>query len=146
MIKYNIIRDLRLKNNMSGQELANKLGVAVSTIYMWEKGQRSINYKYIPILCSIFNIDKSILYNELSPRLSFNTNTVKVDEYLKNKLNTVDSRYIVIDMKDLKIDIVKEKADLNKNIAPLEKVDTLTIDKQEDIAPIIDEIISNFKK
>lgn len=68
-----------------------------------------------------------------------------VDEYLKNKLDIANSRYIVIDMKDLKIDIVKEKAELNKNIAPLDKIDTCIAENREDIGLIINDIIKNYK-
>ena len=66
-----------------------------------------------------------------------------VDKYLKKNIN--NSRYIVIDMKDLKIDIVKEKAELN-NIPPLKKIDTYMVENEKDISLIVNEILENYKK
>ena len=73
----NIIKELRLKNKMTIQEVANSVGVARVTVTKWENGDRKVNKTYIPILADIFNIDKSILYEELYPRLYFNTKLKK---------------------------------------------------------------------
>ena len=69
-----------------------------------------------------------------------------VDEYLKNKLNVKDSRYILIDMKNLRVDVLKEKAELRKYIIPFNITDSFLIENQEDINLLIDEIIKNYKK
>ena len=91
----NIIKELRLKNKMTVREVADKVGVARVTITKWENGERKVNKTYIPILADIFNIDKSILYEKLYPRLYFNTklekqkyeNVVKHIDYLIKEMS-----------------------------------------------------------
>lgn len=52
----NKIMELRKKNNLSQEELAEKVGVARQTISKWELGETSPDIKQSKILSKIFNV------------------------------------------------------------------------------------------
>ena len=68
-----------------------------------------------------------------------------LDEYLKNKLNEKDSRYILIDMKNFRIDVLKDSAELRKDIVPFNITDSYIIKNKKDIVSLIEEILQNYK-
>lgn len=57
MLKY-----LRERAGMSQLELAQKLGVAKSTIGMYESGRREPNFETMEAIADIFNVDMNFLY------------------------------------------------------------------------------------
>ena len=76
-MEKNIIRKLRKINNMTVEELADRVGVSKNLITSWENGERDVMGKYVPILASSLGVDKLILYNSLTPSLSFSTEITK---------------------------------------------------------------------
>lgn len=50
------LRELRIQNNMSQQELADKIHVTKQTISQYERGIREPDYDYLLALCDIFNV------------------------------------------------------------------------------------------
>ena len=54
------IKQLRKENRLTQVELADKLGVSVSTVAMWETGKRTPNFKTLNDMCDIF--DRTIDY------------------------------------------------------------------------------------
>lgn len=58
----NTIRNLRLKNGWSQEELANKTGFHRTYIGMIERGERNLSLKNIDIFAKTFNIKISELF------------------------------------------------------------------------------------
>ena len=56
MLKY-----LRLRENLSQSELAEKLGVAKSTISMYEVGKREPDFETLEAIADLFNVDMNFL-------------------------------------------------------------------------------------
>ena len=56
-----VLKDLREDEKLSQRELAVKLGVAQSTIGMWESGKREPDYKTLNKLAEFFNVPSSLL-------------------------------------------------------------------------------------
>lgn len=52
MLKY-----LRVRDNLSQAELADKLGVAKSTISMYEVGKREPDFETLEAIADFFNVD-----------------------------------------------------------------------------------------
>jgi len=59
MLKY-----LREREGMSQQELANKLGIAKSTVGMYESGRREPNFETMEAIADIFNVDMNFLHGD----------------------------------------------------------------------------------
>ena len=56
MLKY-----LRSRENMSQAELAKKLGIAKSTISMYEVGKREPDFETLEAIADLFNVDMNFL-------------------------------------------------------------------------------------
>lgn len=56
MLKY-----LRTRENLSQSELAEKLGVAKSTISMYEVGKREPDFETLEAIADLFNVDMNFL-------------------------------------------------------------------------------------
>ena len=56
MLKY-----LRLRENLSQSELAEKLGVAKSTISMYEVGKREPDFETLEAIADLFNVEMNFL-------------------------------------------------------------------------------------
>ena len=54
------IKQLRKENRLTQVELADKLGVSVSTVAMWETGKRTPNFKTLNDMSDMF--DRTIDY------------------------------------------------------------------------------------
>lgn len=50
------LKELRLKHNMTQKELAEKLCKGESTISMWERGDREMDYETLKDISSLFNV------------------------------------------------------------------------------------------
>ena len=57
----NVLRDLRIKAGLSQEELARKLGLAKSTISMYENGQREPSLETLEAIADTFNVDMNTL-------------------------------------------------------------------------------------
>ena len=90
------LKNLRIENKMTQRELANKLGISISTLQKYEYGTLNIKNEIILSLCDIFNIS--------------------VDDFLNEKRqNEMD---ILKEMDDLE----KEEFRRNKALLTIEKV------------------------
>jgi len=56
------IADLRKENDMTQEELAEKLGVSVKSISRWENGKNMPDHSLLKDICNIFNISINELY------------------------------------------------------------------------------------
>lgn len=52
----NILKSLRMENNISQIELANKIGVSKGIISLWENGLREPNMYSLILLAQFFNV------------------------------------------------------------------------------------------
>ena len=60
------IRLLRIKANLSQEELAQKLYFSNSTISNWEKGRREVSMENLHNLASFFGVEVSYLVDQYS--------------------------------------------------------------------------------
>ena len=58
------LKDLRLKNNMTQRELAEKLGISIPTLQKYEYGTLKIKNEVILSLCDIFDISPDDFFYE----------------------------------------------------------------------------------
>ena len=57
------IKNLRNKSDITQGKLANMLGVAIATMSLYEKGERSVPLEYMVILSRIFNVTIDDLFS-----------------------------------------------------------------------------------
>ena len=57
----NVFRQLRNRDNLSQQELGDKLGIAKSTISMYENGNREPDLETLEKIADFFNVDMDYL-------------------------------------------------------------------------------------
>ncbi len=58
------IRELRIKNKLTIQELAKKIGIPASTLGMYERGMRNPDIELVMKIATIFNVDIKFFYDE----------------------------------------------------------------------------------
>lgn len=70
MIKLNRIKELRQKEKLTQEELANKIGVTKRTIIAWEKGERQIKPDKTKALAAYFGVSVAYLlgYSDVSDK------------------------------------------------------------------------------
>ena len=71
------IKYYRQLNNISRENLANKLEISIHTLAKYEQGQREANYETLSKLCSILNISIHDLFEEQSMSEEFYKNIFK---------------------------------------------------------------------
>lgn len=75
----NQIHELRKKNNLSQEQLAEKVGVARQTISKWELGETAPDIKQAQILSNVFNVSLDVLLD--------NDKKTSIDNTQDNKKN-----------------------------------------------------------
>lgn len=55
------LRLLRMRKNLSQQQLADKLGISNSTVSMYERGERQPNLEMLEAIGDFFNVDTDYL-------------------------------------------------------------------------------------
>lgn len=84
-------------NNLSQEQLGQKLNVADKTISAWETGEREININNAKTICELFNIPNSyFVFNDNYNTLSISLRN-KIKEYcenldFRNKLDIIISK------------------------------------------------------
>lgn len=58
------IRELRIKNKLTIQELAKKLDIPASTLGMYERGMRNPDIELVMKIAAIFDVDVKFFYDE----------------------------------------------------------------------------------
>lgn len=75
-----VLRSLRIKNDMSQAELAGRLNLAKSTISMYESGAREPSLEILEGIADIFNVDM----NTLTDSEKYASRTLKENFHLTN--------------------------------------------------------------
>lgn len=73
---------LRKENNLTQQQLADKLGLSRSTIGMYEKGQREPNFETLELIADFFNVRMERLIGKTT------SNSSDEDNYSNLKFNS----------------------------------------------------------
>lgn len=71
-----ILRTLRTNHSLSQQELANHLGVAKSTISMYEQGRREPDFNSLRKIADLFQVDMNCLLGSPDAAESYTPNTI----------------------------------------------------------------------
>lgn len=126
MIKLNRIKELRQKEKLTQEELANKIGVTKRTIIAWEKGERQIKQDKAQQLADHFGVSVGYLLGyedllnqiekadaELSKGISLSKNlsmaaSSSYDELLKNVLSLLKSLKELAEVKQVDSDTLLE--------------------------------------
>lgn len=58
------IRELRIENKLTIQELAKKIDIPASTLGMYERGMRNPDIELVMKIAAIFNVDIKFFYDE----------------------------------------------------------------------------------
>lgn len=85
-----VLRSLRIKSNMSQEELGNKLGLAKSTISMYENGTREPSLEILEAIADTFNVDMNTLTDS---KTSAELNS-ELQEYLEELKNRSEMRML----------------------------------------------------
>lgn len=84
-----MLRYLRTREKLSQAELADKLGVAKSTISMYEVGKREPDFETLESIADLFNVDMNFLLGKDEPendRYYLNDETAKAaQEIFENR-------------------------------------------------------------
>ena len=59
----NTVKDLRLKNGLTQEELAEKIGVHVQTVWAWENGKNNPKGKRLRDLAEFFHVSEADIQN-----------------------------------------------------------------------------------
>lgn len=62
-----VLKELRTQADMTQEELASKLGIAKSTVSMYENGNREPNFEQLEAIADIFNVDMNRLIGKKAP-------------------------------------------------------------------------------
>lgn len=65
-----VLKQLRLQDQLTQEELAKKLGVAKSLVSMWENGERKPSFEMLEAIADFFNVNMSKLLGEDSATLT----------------------------------------------------------------------------
>lgn len=57
----NVFKSLRIKEGLTQDELAKKLGISRSTVSMYERGEREPDFETLEIIADFFNVDMNYL-------------------------------------------------------------------------------------
>lgn len=58
----NVLKQLRLNNKWTQDELADRLGISRSAISMYERGEREPDFETLEMIADFFNIDMNYLH------------------------------------------------------------------------------------
>lgn len=86
----NVLRSLRKNAGMSQEELGNKLGLAKSTISMYESGTREPSLEILEAIADTFNVDMNTLTDS---KKSAEVST-ELQEYLEELKNRNEMRML----------------------------------------------------
>jgi transcriptional regulator with XRE-family HTH domain len=86
----NVLKELRLKANLNQEELGRKLGLAKSTISMYESGTREPNLETLEAIADFFNVDMNTLTDSKSSAELNN----ELNEYLEELKNREEMRML----------------------------------------------------
>ena len=90
MMFNDVLRQLRTDSGMSQEELAKRLGLAKSTISMYESGSREPSLEILEAIADTFNVDMNTLTDsKKSSELSD-----KLQEYLEELKNRSEMRML----------------------------------------------------
>lgn len=79
-----VLRQLRIKSGMNQEELANRLGLAKSTISMYENGSREPSLEILEAIADTFNVDMNTL-TDSKKSAELNDELQEYLEELKNR-------------------------------------------------------------
>lgn len=107
----NTIKQLRLKTDLTREDLAIKLGVSYSAIAMYEQGNRQPDIEILLKMCKIFNYTMDYLVGLTSEakRLTDKKQS-KLEQILElvNELSIQEANYLIKQLNKAKIYIEKE--------------------------------------
>jgi len=88
----NILRELRIKNKVTQQELAEAMGVTPTGVSYWESKKATPNYETLEKIANYFNVTTDVLMGKMTSELETKKSVIfrKVE-----KVNDADQEFIL---------------------------------------------------
>lgn len=105
-----ILKDLRIENNLIQKELGQKLGISLSSISMYERGERQPDLETLIKIAVFFNVTTDYLLGCSDTPNFRNTNQQKTQSFNPSEFLTSSEKKIIKLFQRLKSEKFKEKA------------------------------------
>lgn len=106
------IREARIQNHLTQEQLAEKIGVAKSTLTGYEKGNREPNIPTLMKIMEVLHVDANYLYQDDINTFSELVVTLEERELLKNiepLMNMGKKWLIILYLKNIVVQKLQEK-------------------------------------
>lgn len=120
-----IIRSLRKENNLSQEELAEKLGVSRQSISLWENGQTMPSMDNIIAISSIFNVSTDVLLKDVDDNSVDEAVAGKGKKSYKKVLITILMLLVVVSVSTVAIILINGR-NTNKKLSAEDVYDLIT--------------------
>jgi transcriptional regulator with XRE-family HTH domain len=134
---------IRLQKNLTLEEIAAKVGLKKQNVNGWEKGNRPIPKKYLPILSDMLNVSQEYIQKQLSDQEILEYQNLKLVKELKGSEYTFDGemydedtgKYTVVPQVGYDYSLLEEMqkndSDISK-IKMLRKIDNIVSEEDSD--------------
>lgn len=80
----NILKSLRIKENLTQEELANKMNISRSTIGMYEQGKRTPPPDVLELFADYFNVDMNYITGKTDEEYYLDLQTRQIAQEIKD--------------------------------------------------------------
>lgn len=117
-----VLKELRINRGLTQDDLSKRIGLAKSTISMYENGNREPNFKTLELFAVFFNVDMNTLFGHNSQNISYylNPETAKLAQAIHDD---PDLRILLDASRDLEPEDIKFVVDLVKKLKRKERGD-----------------------
>lgn len=117
-----VLKELRINRGLTQDDLSKGIGLAKSTISMYENGNREPNFETLELFADFFNVDMNTLFEHNSQNISYylNPETAKLAQAIHDD---PDLRILLDASRDLEPEDIKFVVDLVKKLKLKERGD-----------------------
>lgn len=86
----NVFKSLRIREGLSQEEIANKLGVGRSAVGNWEQGTRTPELETLEVIADYFNVDLNFLCGKQKEEHYIDLRARQLAEIINNRPELID--------------------------------------------------------